>query len=365
MKKDPVCGMEIDEGQTQYQVSHRGEIFYFCSEACKAAFKSDPEHHIERLKQTALERRKVVVVGAGHVGTTFAFALTISGMASSIVIIDRNFQQAEGHVMDLNHGLPFTHPTLIYPGDYPDCRGADIVIVTAGTAQKPGETRLDLVRRNTEIFKDIIPKIAAYDPGIILIVSNPADILTYVALRLSGYAMNRVFGSGTALDTARFKFLLSRHCRVDPRNVHAYIIGEHGDSEVPVWSQVNIAGVPFKEYCPICNGGCSEEDRQDIFQQVKTAAYQIINRKGYTDFAIALALVRIVSSILRDENSVLTVSSLIDEYYGIKHVCLSIPAIVNANGIFKQIPIRLDEAESFGLRASGELLKGIIDKLGI
>lgn len=365
MKKDPVCGMEIDEGRARYQFSHRGEIYYFCSETCKTAFGSDPEHYIERFKQAGMERRKVVIVGAGHVGTTFAFALMISGVASNIVIIDRNFRQAEGHVMDLNHGMPFTHPTLIYPGDYPDCRGADIVVVTAGTAQKPGETRLDLVRRNTEIFKGIIPRIAVHDPGIILVVSNPADILTYVALRLSGYAMNRVFGSGTALDTARFKFLLSRHCRVDPRNVHAYIIGEHGDSEVPVWSQVNIAGVPFKEYCPLCNRGCSEEDREEIFRQVKTAAYQIINRKGYTDFAIALALVRIVSTILRDENSVLTVSSLIDEYYGIKDVCLSTPAIANTNGIFKQIPVSLDEAERLGLRASGELLKGIIDKLGI
>lgn len=198
-----------------------------------------------------------------------------------------------------------------------------------------------------------------------MIVSNPVDILTYAALKISGYPMNRVIGSGTTLDTARFRFLLSRHCRVDPRNVHAYIIGEYGDSEVPVWSQINIAGVPLKDYCPVCERGCSTEEREEIFQQVKNAAYEIINRKGYTNFAVALTLVRIVSSILRDENSVLTASSLLDDYYGIKGICLSIPAILNMNGIFKHIPINLDEQERHRLRASAESLKGIIEKIEI
>lgn len=365
MVKDPVCGMEVNERPARHRAQYMGETHYFCSESCKTAFESHPEKYIEAYKHFASEKRKVVVVGAGQVGATFSFALMISGLASSIVLIDMNSDLSEGHTMDLNHGLSFAHPTRIFAGDYPDCEGADIVIVTAGAAQKPGETRLDIVQKNTEIFKDIIPKVAEQNPDIILIVSNPVDILTYVAFKISGYPMNRVIGSGTTLDTARFRFLLSRHCRVDPRNVHAYIIGEHGDSEVPVWSQVNIAGMPFKDYCPGCRRGCSTEEREEIFQQVKNAAYEIINRKGHTNFAISLALVRIVSSILRDENSVLTVSSLIDDYYGIKDVCLSIPVILNLNGISKHIYINLNETESHRLRVSAESLKGIIERLGI
>lgn len=237
--------------------------------------------------------------------------------------------------------------------------------VTTGAAQKQGETRLDLVSKNTDISKDIIPKIAAHEPGTLLIISNPVDILTYVALKVSGYPMNRVIGSGTTLDTARFRFLLSRHCRVDPHNVHAYIIGEHGDSEVPVWSQANIAGLPLKEDCPACERSCSMEQRNKIFEQVKNAGYEIINRKGYSNFGIALAVVRIVTSILRDENSVHTVFTLINNYYDISDVCLSIPTILNMNGIAKHIKIDLDEEESRKLQTSAEVLKSIIGQLKI
>jgi L-lactate dehydrogenase len=365
MAQDPVCGMKIEEKESGYKFHYMGNTHFFCSETCRTAFERDPERYIASLEQPTPERRKVVVVGAGQVGATFSFALMISSLASSIVLIDNNPEQATGHVMDLNHGLSFVDPTRMFAGDYPDCKGADIVVVTAGAAQKPGETRLDLVRKNTEIFKDIIPRIAEQDPGIILIVSNPVDILTHVALKISGYPMNRVIGSGTILDTARFRFLLGRQCGVDSRNVHAYIIGEHGDSEVPVWSQVNIAGVPFTEYCLECEIGCSTEQREDIFQQVKNSAYEIISRKGYTNFAVALALVRIVGAMLRDENSVLTVSSLLDDYYGIKDISLSIPAIVNRNGIFKHIHINLDEAERHGLQASADTLKEIFAKLDL
>ncbi len=224
---------------------------------------------------------------------------------------------------------------------------------------------MDLARKNTDIFKDIIPKITEHEPGILLIVSNPVDILTYVALKVSGYPKNRVIGSGTTLDTARLKFLLSRHCRVDPHNVHAYVIGEHGDSELPVWSQANIAGMPLQEDCRACESSCSVEQRAEIFGQVKNAAYEIISRKGSTNFAIALAVVRIVTSILRDENSVLTVSSLIDDYYDISEVCLSIPAILNRNGITRHIKIALDETEIHQLQASAKALKEIIGQLKI
>jgi L-lactate dehydrogenase len=308
---------------------------------------------------------KVVVVGAGQVGSTICYALMISGLASSIVLIDMNSELSEGHVMDLNHGLSFVQPARIYAGNYSDCKGADIVIVTAGAAQKQGETRLDLVIKNTEIFKDIIPNIAAQEPRIILIVSNPVDILTYVALKISKYPMNRVIGTGTTLDTARFRFLLSRHYHVDTHNIHAYIIGEHGDSEVPVWSDANIAGLPLKEYRPKSDKNGLADERDEIFNQVKNAAYEIINRKGYTNFAIGLAVVRIVTSILRDENSVLTVSSLINNYFDISDVCLSIPTILNMKGISRHIEINLDKVECHKLQASAEALKAIIGKLNI
>jgi L-lactate dehydrogenase len=200
----------------------------------------------------------------------------ISGLASSIVLIDHVRERAEGHAMDLNHGLSFVQPTKIYVGDYSDCQGAEVVVLTAGANQKPSETRLDLVRKNTEIFEQVIPQIARRNPKILLIVSNPVDVLTYAALKISGYPMNMVIGPGTALDTARFRYLLSRHCGVDPRNVNAFIIGEHGDSEVPVWSQVNTAGVSFVEYCPKCEKQCPRDEREAIFTQVRNAAYEII-----------------------------------------------------------------------------------------
>jgi L-lactate dehydrogenase len=321
--------------------------------------------YVEELEKKVSIHRKVVVVGTGQVGATICYALMMSGIASTIVLINRNTDLSEGHAMDLNDGLPFVQPATIFAGNYSDCKGADIVVVTAGAAHKQGETRLDLVYKNTDIFKDIIPKITVHEPGTLLIVSNPVDILTYVALKVSGYPMNRVIGSGTTLDTARFKFLLSRHCRVDPNNVPAYVIGEHGDSEVPVWSQANIAGMPLQEDCRACERSCSSEQRDEIFGQAKNAAYEIISRKGYTNFAIALAVVRIVTSILRDENSVLTVSSLINDYNNVSDVCLSIPTILNMNGIARHIKIDLDEAEIHQFQTSAKALKKIIGQLKI
>jgi len=311
------------------------------------------------------EERKVVIVGAGQVGATFAFALMTSGLAGSIVLIDQAAERAEGHVMDLNHGLSFVQPCRIYAGDYTDCGDASVVVITAGASQKPGETRLDLTQRNADIFKSIIPQIVQHQPKIVVVVSNPVDVLTYVALKISQYPENRIIGSGTVLDTARFRYLLSKNCQVDPRNVHAYIIGEHGDSEVPVWSQVNIGGVSFRNYCSVCHKHCGGNERDDIFNQVRSAAYEIINRKGATTFAIGLALVRIVGSILRDENSVLSVSTLLDGYYGISDVCLSIPVILNRNGVSRALDIILDESEIGKLKASADVLKAAIKKLDI
>ena len=365
MAKDPVCGMEVEEHTARHKLQHRDKTYYFCSERCRTSFEQDPEKYLNALKEDIADRLKVVIVGTGQVGTTFAFALMLSGLATSIVLIDQRPEVAEGHAMDLNHGLSFVQPTRVYAGDYTECKDSSIVVVTAGASQKPGETRLDLVQKNTGIFKTIIPEIVRHNPRILLIVTNPVDVLTYVALRLSGYPMNRVMGSGTTLDSARFRYLLSEHCQVDPRNTHAYIIGEHGDSEVAVWSQVNVAGMPLKDYCPICKRSCLAEEREEIFNQVKSAAYEIINRKGYTNFAIALALRRIVESILRDESSVLPVSALIDNYYDITDLCLSIPVILNRNGISKVIKIALDEAEIKKLQASSAVLKEVIEVLDI
>ncbi|HUT72638.1 MAG TPA: L-lactate dehydrogenase [Desulfatiglandales bacterium] len=363
MPKDPVCGMEVEEKNARHKLQYRSRTYCFCTERCKEAFEDDPEKYLRESEADLADRRKVAIVGTGQVGSTFAFALMISGLASSIVLIDQRAELAEGHVMDLNHGLSFVSPSRIFAGDYSDCKDASIVVVTAGAAQKPGETRLELVRKNTDIFKTVIPEIVRYNPRILLIVSNPVDVLTYVALKVSNYPMNRVIGSGTTLDTARFRYLLSSHCAVDPRNVHAYIVGEHGDSEVPVWSQASIGGVSFLDFCTVCETECPEDEREQIFKQVRNAAYEIINKKGSTYFAIALALVRIAGSILRDENSVLTVSALVDGYYDVSNVCLSVPVILNGNGISRILRIALDESEIKRLQASAAVLKDVIRTL--
>jgi L-lactate dehydrogenase len=365
MAEDPVCGIMVNENEAKHKVEHMGSPYYFCASKCKDAFEKNPGKYLKFLTPGRGDERKVAIVGTGQVGSTFAFALMMSGLATSIILIDQNLERAEGHTMDLNHGLPFVAPSHIYTGSYADCRDASIVVVTAGASQKPGETRLDLVRRNTDLFKQIIPQIVRHDPRIVVIVSNPVDVLTYVALKISEYPKNRIIGSGTVLDTARFRSLLSRHCHVDPRNVHAYVVGEHGDSEVAVWSGANIGGVTFGEYCPVCSRDCLQDERDKIFDQVREAAYKIIKRKGATNFAIALALVRIAGSILRNENSVLTVSTFLERYYDISDICLSIPVILNRNGASKALRIQLDDSEIADLQASAKVLKEIVRTLDL
>lgn len=365
MRKDPVCGMELPEEHIQHESEYQGTGYAFCSTHCKESFEQNPQKYLEPKIEAFQEIRKVAIVGAGQVGATFAFTLMQSGLADKIALIDVNAELSQGHAMDLNHGLLFVPPVKVYAGDYSECEDASIVVITAGAGQKPGETRLDLVQKNTAIFQDIIPQIVRYNPKMLLIVSNPVDVLTYVALKVSGYPMNRVIGSGTVLDTARFRSLLSTHCEVDARNIHAYIIGEHGDSEVPVWSQANIAGITFEQYCPMCRKHCSQGEKDHIFQNVKDAAYEIIRRKGATNFAVSLALLRIVGSILRNEQSVLTVSALLDNYYGISDVCLSVLAIVNRNGLSKILPLELNDTEQQQLQSSAEVLKKTINQLDL
>ncbi|MGE5582060.1 MAG: L-lactate dehydrogenase [Bacillota bacterium] len=308
---------------------------------------------------------RVVIIGAGLVGSTFAYSLMINGTAAEIIIIDVNQERLEGEVMDLNHGLSFVRPALVRAGTYADCAAADVIVITAGANQRPGETRIDLLSRNAEIFKTIISQIkASGTEAVLLIATNPVDIMTYLTFKLSGYPENRVIGSGTVLDSSRLRYLISSHCHIDPSNVHAYIIGEHGDTEVPVWSLANIAGIRFSEYCPVCGEKCqSSLPKEAIFNEVKNAAYKIIKGKGATYYAIGLALVQIVESIIRDEYSVLTVSTLLKGEYGISDVYLSLPCVVNRQGIERQIRLSLDSDEEKALQHSAEVLKEIQNQI--
>lgn len=305
--------------------------------------------------------RKVAVVGTGNVGATFAYSLLMSGLASEIVLIDANTSKAEGEAMDLNHAVPMHSPTRIWSGGYENCAGAAITVITAGSAQRPGESRLDLIQRNAAIFRSIVENIVKNNPnGIILVATNPVDVLTYATWKFSGLPSNRVIGSGTVLDTARFRYLLSQTFEVDPRSVHAYIIGEHGDSEVPVWSLANIAGMRLPDYCAANDMDCRQDQLDAIFTQTRDAAYEIISRKGSTYYAIASGLLRIVEAILRDQATVISVSSHIDDYYGIKDVYLSLPSVVDAGGIERTIRLDLNEGEIAGLIRSATVLKETI-----
>ena len=307
---------------------------------------------------------RIAVVGAGNVGATFAYALLLSGLASEIVLIDKNREKAEGEAMDLNHAVPFSHPTRIWPGDFSDCSGAAVTVLTAGALQGPGETRLDLSGRNAAIWREIIPQIVQHNPGgILLIATNPVDVLTYATLKLSGLPAERVIGSGTILDTARFRYLLSEHFRVDARSMHAFIIGEHGDSEVPVWSLANIAGMKLREFCVAQGRPYDPTAMDEIFRQTRDAAYAIIQRKGATFYAVAAGLMRITQAILRNQNTVLSVSSRVHDFYGINDVCLSLPTVVNQCGIAEVLRIELSDVEADQLRRSAEILKNAIATL--
>lgn len=310
--------------------------------------------------------RKIAVVGCGFVGAASAFTLMQSGMFSEMVLIDVDKRKAEGEALDIAHGLPFAKPMKIYAGDYKDLADAYIIVVTAGAAQKPGETRLDLVNKNVEIYKSIIPNIAKYNKdAIMLIVSNPVDILTYVAIKLSGYPENRVFGSGTVLDSARFRYLLGEHLNVDPRSVHAYIVGEHGDSEIAVWSSATVGGMPIHKFCELRGFFEHREISARIAENVRNSAYEIIDRKHATYYGIAMSVKRICEAITNNEHSILPVSSLQHGNNGVKDLCLSMPAIVSNQGVETQIPLTLDEEELENLHASAAELQRVIDQLNL
>lgn len=311
--------------------------------------------------------RKVVVVGAGDVGSTFAYALAQSGLADRIVLIDKNEDLARGQVLDLVHGNPFFPTVDIDVGGPRDYADAQVVVITAGAAQRPGQTRLELLRTNAAIIESIIDDVVAHDsPAVVLVVSNPVDVLTYVALKRSAWPRGRVIGSGTVLDSARFRRLLSRHCGIDVHNVHGYILGEHGDSEFAAWSMTNLAGMPIDDFCPLCNRcGDWRADREQIVREVRESAYHVIDYKGATYFAVGLALVRIVGAILRAQNSVLTVSTLLAGEFGLDGVCLSVPCVVSHEGVTRIMANRLPERELAALTASAEVLKKAIGELNV
>ena len=311
------------------------------------------------------QSRKVVVVGAGAVGATYCYALAQSGLADEIVLTDKNEDLMKGQVLDLEHGQTFFPTVEIRSGTIEDCHEAQVVVITAGATQKPGETRLELLKKNAAITGSIAEDISKSGcKGVMIIVSNPVDVLTYVALKRSGWDKSRVIGSGTVLDSSRFRQLLSKHCGVDVHNVHAYILGEHGDSEFAAWSMTNIAGINIDEYCPVC-GKCKEwkTQRQLIEQQVRDSAYHIINYKGSTQFAVGLALVRITGAILRSQNTILSVSTLLESEFGIKDVCLSVPCVVSDKGIMRIIESPLVSSELAALSNSAAVLRKAIDSL--
>ena len=313
-----------------------------------------------------LNYRKVAVIGCGFVGAASAFAIMESGLFSEMVLIDANREKAEGEALDISHGLPFAKPMKIYAGEYKDISDAYVIVVTAGAGQKPGETRLDLVKKNVGIFKSIIPQIAEVNKeAIMLIVANPVDILTYAAWKLSGYPENRVFGSGTTLDTARFKYLLGQHLAVDSRSVHAFIIGEHGDSEIAAWSSANVSGIPIHDFCEMRGHFEHEKAMKEIAENVKNSAYEIIEKKGATYYGIAMSVRRICEAIVRDEKTILPVSSIQHDNHGISDVALSMPAIVGKDGVEGTVPISMNEDEEKALKVSADTLKGVISEVAL
>ena len=310
--------------------------------------------------------RKAAIIGCGFVGSASAFALMQSGLFSEIVLIDAERKKAEGEALDISHGLPFAKPMQIYAGDYDDIIDASIAIVTAGAGQKPGETRLDLVKKNVSIFGKIIPEFKKRDfNGILLVVANPVDILTYTAVKLSGLPENRVFGSGTVLDTARLKYILGEHLGVDSRSVHAFILGEHGDSEIAAWSSANVSGVPLHDFCEMRGHHNHRKAMHDIAESVKNSAYEIIEKKKATYYGIAMSVRRICEAIILDQKSVLPVSHIQHGAFGIDGVSISIPAIVGKNGIEADVPISLNDEEKSALLKSANALKSIINDLDI
>lgn len=304
---------------------------------------------------------KIAVVGAGPVGSTCAYTLAGSRLIHEVVLIDANRDRAQGEAMDIAHAVPFFAPVRVSAGSLTDAAGSAVTVIAAGAAQREGESRPQLAQRNAGVLREVLPELVKVNPeGVIVIATNPVDALTYAALRITGLPPRRIFGSGTVLDTARLRAELAAHYRVDPRNVHAYVLGEHGDSELVGWSTASLANVRLQEYCRLTGIACTAQDMTRIAARVRDAAYEIIHRKGATNFAIAAALTRIVEALVRDEGSVLTVSTLVEGHYGIRNVCLSLPAIVDGSGIRQVLEVPLSEDEEVLLRSSADAVREVV-----
>jgi L-lactate dehydrogenase len=309
---------------------------------------------------------KIAIIGAGSVGATIAYACLIRGVAKQIALFDIDRKKVDAEVLDLNHGLQFVPmATLEGSDDLGICADADIIIVTAGAKQKPGQTRMDLAGANTQICRKLIPDLLRVAPNaIFLLVTNPVDVITYVTLKLSGLPAQRVLGSGTVLDSSRFRYLIAQRCNVAVQNVHAYIVGEHGDSETPLWSSASIANIPLHEWAVPRHGKLTVRDRTEIFQNVKTAAKQVIEGKGATNYAIGLSTAKILEALLHDENRILPVSSLLNGYRDLSDVCLSVPCIVNRAGVEQALAVPMNANEDAGLKNSAEQIKAAIKSVG-
>lgn len=307
---------------------------------------------------------KIGIVGTGYVGATVAYTLVLQGIASELVLIDANRDKAKGESLDLTHATSFVHPIDIYECDYSDLAGSEIVIISAGPSIHEGETRLDLAEKNVAIFKDIVPQIAKNcEDCILLVVTNPVEVLSYAAMKISGFPSNRVIGSGTVLDSYRFRAALSNKLHVDSRNIHAYILGEHGDSQVAAWSLTNVMGINFDEFCKSYVDCCGTDLKRQVRHQVRDSAYEVIQKKGATNYAIALAVAKIVKSILRDEHSILTVSTYLEEFGGVEDLYLSLPSVMNNRGVDKVLLPTLSPEESEALRKSAETIKKYIEQV--
>ncbi|MDH7559783.1 MAG: L-lactate dehydrogenase [bacterium] len=308
---------------------------------------------------------KIAIIGGGDVGATVAYTVQMAGLATELVLVDLNAGKARGEALDMRHGLFFTGPMTIRAGDIADCRDASAVVIAAGARQKPGETRLQLVKRNAEICAAIARQLSSVCPqAAIVVTTNPVDVMTYVVQQAAGMPPQQVLGSGTVLDSARFRFALSQACQVDPRNVPAYVIGEHGDSEVFLWSSVNMAGVPLSRFCKGCARECSPRFREKIEESVRNSAYHIIGAKGYTNYGVSQAVLRILGAILRDEHSLLTVSTLLNGEYGLHDICLSVPCVVGRRGLVRVIETELAEAERMALHRSAEIIRANLPDIG-
>ncbi len=313
---------------------------------------------------------RVAIIGAGSVGATIAYALMLRGLAHEIALIDVNREKAEAEVKDLNHGLRFVPSVRVSTGDVEACAGAEIVVITAGAKQKPGQSRLDLAAVNVGIFRDMVPRILAVAPqAILLVVSNPVDVLTFAATKMHPQGARRVLGSGTVLDSSRFVTLIAERVGVSVANVHAQIVGEHGESELPLWSSAHVGNVPllhFESHGSASPGALlSSADREEILARVRGAAGEIIAAKGATNWSIGLATARIIEAIRRDENAILTVSRLLENYRGISDVCLSVPCLVNRTGAPGTIEVPMDGAELAGLRTSAEVVRRVCREVGL